>query len=185
MAVLVEDVRTLMEGVRPFVEKRIDEWMVAHPDFVPPADVPLTSGFCRGIAAGVEEILREQFPDWFWSVVGGHGVESYQDHFLDDEEADRSPGGMMDAQGEWCGHFWVRGGDPDDDHVGMIVDLSADQFGYEEVVVTELNDSRYREHWWLGIDDKVRPSERAWGMQLYAMWKLDHQPELSWQSLCA
>jgi hypothetical protein len=47
-------------------------------------------------------------------------------------------GGMQDTDGIWRGHYWCT----DADH---IVDLAADQFGWQPVLVVPANDARYRE----------------------------------------
>jgi hypothetical protein len=175
---LTKEVRELMEEVRPLVLARIEEWMDRNPYFARlPEGVPLTTGFCRGVAAGVAEILRETYPDCFWRVAGGFGLEYCSDmpeslsEFVNEEYF---PGGMVNQDGEWHGHFWVTGGDPDSDD-GLVVDLSADQFGHEEVVVTGAADPRYRENSLLGTEDMIRPSEKAWGMQLFAMWAIGRE----------
>lgn len=172
---LARSVYDLMIEVRPHVVARIEEWMDRNPGFErPPEGVPLTTGFCRGVAAGVAVILAERYPHCFWRVAGGFGIE-YGDaaspdlaEFIDEEFF---PGGMINAADEWHGHFWVTGGDPDSDE-GLVVDLSADQFGHDPVIVTQIEDPRYRENSLLGTDEMIRPSEQAWGMQLYAMWAI-------------
>lgn len=177
---LTRNVYDLMVEVRPYVEARIEEWMDRNPGFErPPEGVPLTTGFCRGVAAGVAEILGDAFPDCFWRVAGGFGVEYSRNtppnlaEFVDGE---CFPGGMVNESGEWHGHFWVTGGDPDSDE-GLIIDLSADQFGHEHVVVTHIEDPRYRENSLLGTDEMIRPSEKAWGMQLHAMWVIGREAQ--------
>lgn len=176
MTDLKAEVHEAMLALRPLVEERIHEWMEANPDFVQVSGAALTTGFCRGVAAGVQEVLRELFPDCFWRLAGGFGRE-YQSNPPPDiaefVELDRFPGGMRDEAGSWIGHFWVEGGDPDGDC--LIVDLSADQFGHEEVVVTDRSDVRYKDNCLLSDRDIARPSERAWGMQLFAMWAISRR----------
>jgi hypothetical protein len=179
---LAREIYNLMVEVRPYVEARIEEWMGRNPGFArPPEGVPLTTGFCRGVAAGVAVILAERYPECFWRVAGGFGIE-YGDEASPDlvefVDGECFPGGMVNGAGEWHGHFWVTGGDPDSDE-GLIVDLSADQFGHGPVVVTQIEDPRYRENSLLGTDDMIRPSERAWGMQLYAMWALGEKAHMA------
>ncbi len=178
---LARNVYDLMVEVRPYVEARIEEWIDRNPGFArPPKGAPLTTGFCRGVAAGIAVILAEAYPDCFWRVAGGFGIEygteaaSDLAGFVDGE---CFPGGMIDAAGEWHGHFWVTGGDPESDE-GLIVDLSADQFGHDPVVVTQIEDPRYRENSLLGTDEMIRPSEQAWGMQLYAMWVVGRKAQI-------
>ncbi len=178
---LAGNVYDLMIEVRPYVEARIEEWMDRNPGFERPnEDAPLTTGFCRGVAAGVAEILRASFPDCFWRVAGGFGAEYYTNtppNLAEFVDADCFPGGMVDQSGEWHGHFWVTGGDPDNDE-SLIIDLSADQFGHEDVVVTTIEDPRYRENSLLGADEMIRPSEKAWGMQLFAMWSIGRDAQV-------
>jgi len=160
---LRSEVYEAMVELRPFVEARIHEWMEKNPYFRVRDGAPLTTGFCRGIAAGVEEVLKERFPECYWRVAGGYGVE-----YCDDQPANLGdfadlgffPGGMVDECGEWNGHFWVVGGDPDSDHC-LIIDLSADQFGHAMVEVIDGDDQRYRENCLLGTSGMIRPLERA------------------------
>ncbi|NTF17009.1 hypothetical protein G6L37_01020 [Agrobacterium rubi] len=172
MSDLRDEVYEAMVELRPLVEERIYEWLAANPGHQPPSGVPLTTGFCRGVAAGVELILREMFPDCYWRVAGGFGVEyctDRPDNLGDFADLDLFPGGMVNDDDEWHGHFWVTGGDPDGDE-GVIVDLSADQFGHEPIVVTDSADVRYRENCLLGPHEKIRLSEHAWGTSLHGMW---------------
>lgn len=53
--------------------------------------------------------------------------------------------GAIDTAGQWCGHYWVVVRMPGGSE--FVVDITADQFGYEPVVVMSIGAARdrYRE----------------------------------------
>lgn len=119
---------------------------------------PLTRDLCKGAAYGLMLLLREAFPDAEWHVDGGWGIESERsvrsgraDRWVD---AARWPGGMLDPSGAWRGHYWVSGCQPDGTR--LVVDIAADQFGYEDLVIEPASDPRYRSN--------VRPDVPGYGL---------------------
>lgn len=65
--------------------------------------------------------------------------------------ADRA--GALDMSGRWCGHYWVEVQMPSGST--FVVDVTADQFGYEPVVVLPISQSmgRYRKGSQREVDD--------------------------------
>lgn len=74
----------------------------------------------------------------------------------------RKPAGIQ-VNGAWRGHAWLRVGD-------RILDITADQFGLPPVLLTAVNDPRYR-----AGPDRTRPEflaeEQRLATALYEQWK--------------
>jgi hypothetical protein len=134
-----------------------------------------TTGFCRGVAWGLMLVLQEEVPEIEWRVEGGWGVEAVSVTMPDGTprqdavgfvDAAAWPGGMVDRDGVWRGHFWVTGRASDGGRV--IVDLTADQFGWEDVVVEAADDPRYRSNLEPSrIPGDFTAAEKGWGVRLH------------------
>lgn len=74
---------------------------------------------CRFTSAFLSDVLG-----WEWRVAGG------------DPKYRGDEAGFFDGQ-MWQGHYWVTNGQ-------QIIDLTANQFGADEIVVTSMEDPRYR-----------------------------------------
>ena len=157
-------------ALRPALEAYAAEWRERY-SCPAPEGRAITSELCRGGAYGLLLHLRERIPDAEWRVDGGYGSEVRALTLADgsprpDLEAVidtlRWPGGMRDPAGVWRGHFWVRGRLADGTEV--VVDLTADQFGYDDVVVAPASDPRYRSNLRKDIADYgMTMPEMAWG----------------------
>ncbi len=119
------------------------EWLdaVTKEPSCPPGACP-AHGMCRATTALALSILREHDPEGEWGPDGGHptvrywnrGKSQFRTAYKDLD------GGMWDRLREaWDGHYWLKGG-----RDGVILDLTADQFGWEPVTVTGPEDARYR-----------------------------------------
>lgn len=117
------------------------------PDFVLPPDHGLVGshGMCRVTALSALPLLKEAFPDGRWRMVGGHPSILYGQDFPSGTFAPDLQGwdgGMWSERSHlWHGHYWVEGMSAGE---RVIVDLTADQFGWSPVVVTYGADERYR-----------------------------------------
>jgi hypothetical protein len=171
---LKQEVRAAMAELRPVVDAFIDEWMSNRPSLRDRMKgLPVTTGLCRGVSAGVQEVLEHRFPDCHWTVSGGFGEEysvDRPDSLHEFVDTARFPGGMVDLKGAWSGHFWVEGAHPDSADA-IIVDLAADQFGHDPILVIDASDPRYRDNSLLGQEDMIRPAERAWGLSVFERWE--------------
>jgi hypothetical protein len=143
----IADVARIAEDVREVVDVYIPVW-AGNTGYELPEGVPSTTGFCRGAAWAVVEVMRERLPDWDWRPDGGWGNEvgTLADGTLHPLDAAKMlpgswPGGMSDADGRFQGHFWALGSK---DGTEVVVDVTADQFGHGDVVVTSADDPRYR-----------------------------------------
>lgn len=167
-----QDIEVLMLSFRAVFEEGIRSWLSNRPELVEArGDVPLTTGFCRGAAAAVKLILDEDMPDGCWAVAGGLGLDL--DYMQEADagyfEPGEYPGGLRGKSGKWESHFWVEGVLPDGS--GVIVDISADQFGHEDVVVTDAEDPRYKKNYLGDHQAMVRPREDAWALWMVLGWR--------------
>ncbi|MCS4088662.1 hypothetical protein [Rhizobium sp. BK176] len=71
---------------------------------------------------------------------------------------------MLDTSGRWSGHFWIEG--VVDCGASVIVDLTADQFGYDPVILADRDDDRYRCNI-LSSYEPLNGTERKWGYGLF------------------
>jgi len=143
MALDVEAVAAEAERLREFLEPRWLDWKAGRW-----SDAPASAHMCRVSSLFAAQALAEAVGGT-WDVRGGW-AELPADLRPDEEETldiGSFPGGMRDASGAWQGHYWAYGYDLDDlDATGLIVDLTADQFGHAAVVVAHEDDPRYREN---------------------------------------
>jgi len=104
-------------------------------------------GMCRFTAAFLKPILDEM-TGHKWSVVAGFADFHLLDPGWDKKNgrpatafaAEDGVGGMIDKNGKWHDHYWLTDG-------ATIIDLTADQFGWEPVIVTPVTDDRYLVNW--------------------------------------
>jgi hypothetical protein len=142
----IERVRRVAAEVRAFLEPRWDAVHEAN-EKVPPDGKPPARDMCRLSSAFLQRVLEEEVPGEDWTVVGGDPLPGGD---VDPECG--TPGGCRDwSKGEWHGHYWVVGGGS-----GLVVDVTADQFGGEPVLVTE-DDSRHRKNYHQdAVEERVR-----------------------------
>ena len=122
--------------VRRFLEPRWIEFqrqrglvIASHP----------STGMCRLSAMFLLHVLERELPAGGWQCLGGSPDPA-------DEDVDPTlglPGGYRDGNGDWSGHYWIADGGFE-----LVVDVTADQFGGETVVVAEdATDNGYRENY--------------------------------------
>ena len=81
---------------------------------------------CRFTSGFLLPRLLDRFPQERWKVRSGAATPG-------PDTAGRwrfSPAGLQDRDGVWHSHYWIE------DHTGLIIDLTADQFGWSPVTVT-------------------------------------------------
>jgi hypothetical protein len=145
-------------------------------------DAGNTSGYCRSGSAALVQALRDKFPDCTWSFTGGYGDDTgtLNEHAKDYLDLEQYPGGLLDQDGQWRGHFWVEGKLPTGETI--IVDVTADQFGHEQLIVTDVEDHRYRKNVLPQHDEKVWvvEPETSFAAGVYYEWSSLHtQPRWS------
>lgn len=109
-------------SLRPFLEDCWRAWKVSIGN---PADAfeRLSAGMCGFTSSFMAGVLNDMVGGE-WTLAGGRPL---------------SGGGVRSACGAQAGHFWTVSAD------GVIVDLTADQFGLPTVVVTTERDPRYQQ----------------------------------------
>ena len=81
-------------------------------------------------------LLSTTYLYWLFKHAGVKGWEPAEGVGVDDQ-GNTDPGGMKGVDGRWYSHNWLVHSS------GMILDLTADQFGHDEIVLVEKGDPRY------------------------------------------
>lgn len=106
---------------------------------------------CRFTAAFLANVLGKP-----WRAVGGGCRYNFQGNSL------LSVGGFFDGT-NWQAHYWVTDGK-------RIVDLTANQFGAEPIIITSAKDPRYDANYWPSEVREalthVRARARQWAAEL-------------------
>jgi hypothetical protein len=97
-----------------------------HEKILTVSDITGTGGTCLYGAFLLSTVL-EKFGDCTTRVCGGDG---------------REDGGAVDPQGIWHGHYWVEGKTNAGEE--FAADVTADQFGWEKIVVLPIEEARAR-----------------------------------------
>lgn len=87
---------------------------------------PNPTGTCLYAAYLLRKAL-EQFADCEAFVRGGDGD---------------GDGGILGSDGLWYGHYWVEGKTFTGSH--FVADITADQFGYDQIIVMPFREARAR-----------------------------------------
>lgn len=123
-SVAISHLTTFATTIRQFLEPH---WLESHQGWGEVPDL-LSQYMCRYTSIFLATLLREQHGQDVWKIVGGRPPQS-------PTETDRV--GMLASDSTWNDHCWVEG-------LGLIVDITADQFGHAPVIVTPVSDPRYR-----------------------------------------
>lgn len=107
-------------SLRPFLERMWQEWKAFQGRPLDPFET-VSAGMCGFTSAFLAHAL-EALEGGIWKVSGGRPLAG---------------GGITCTSGRQNGHFWVESED------GVIVDLTADQFGLPAVIVTTSKDPRF------------------------------------------
>src|SRR5690606_4098612 len=125
-------------AVRTFLEPRWRSWKTERiPWVLEGVARPLSENMCRFSALFLAHVLEREVGGT-WHVDGGCSEPPDRADLLD-VDPERAPGGMADIEGGWRGHYWVV-----DDGWSTILDITADQFGWPPVLITDAEDRRYR-----------------------------------------
>lgn len=125
--------------LRSFLEDCWGAWQQERKPWVfEREDYHVAGGMCRFTAAFLLKALPEYLDD-DWFVAGGISRKEFGVAASGrDIDLNHLDGGMLSTNGEMESHYWVVG-----PRSGIIVDLAADQFGWDPVIVTEMDDERY------------------------------------------
>ncbi len=111
---------------RNFLEPR---WLSLHQLWGEPLVKKPSQYMCRYSSIFLKKVLNAATPE-LWQLVAGRPV-------LKEQEGTKEGGfGFYTSSGLFFDHCWVQS-------VDLIVDLTADQFGADEVIITPVKDSRY------------------------------------------
>lgn len=161
----VAAVRSVATEAREYLLGRFSEWKRERRYAIDEANPP-SKDMCRGAACALALILEAELGG-AWCVVGGWERRAEPTHVWDEYVDLRAvPGGMLDADGRWRGHYWVASQpDPEDPEAPRLyVDVTADQFGHEGVVVAREDDPRYRANLWeMTIEEELGAGAMHWG----------------------
>ncbi|WP_147480899.1 hypothetical protein [Pseudomonas amygdali] len=81
-------------------------------------------------------LLSTTYLYWLFKHAGLGGWEPMEG-VGQDEQGDDNPGGMVAVDGRWYSHNWLA------HHSGAILDLTADQFGHDQIILSSTSDPRY------------------------------------------
>lgn len=130
---------------------------------------------CRASAYATAQILRE-LTGQRWRVEAGWEYQPKYEEDYHKFRMDQFPGGMLDSSGAWKGHYWAASV-PVDGEPQLIVDLTADQFGHEDVIVTDSTDPRYRSNILpQTVDDELGHGSRIYGNKWAWDFILSYEP---------
>lgn len=121
----------LVTQVRLFMEPRWDARRAERHE-TRDLSVPASTSTCRFSALMVATVLSKA-TGIRWRIVGGSPVAEADFHDI----RTGGNGGIKDPYGTWHGHYWCVGNN-------MLVDVTADQFGWDPVVTGDAGDPRYR-----------------------------------------
>jgi hypothetical protein len=111
---------------RAFLEPR---WLTLHQSWGEAQPTIPSQYMCRYSSIFIQKILNT-YPNQSWQLVAGRplsrALEGRPDGLF----------GFCTASGLFFDHCWVQSAD-------LIVDLTADQFGAETVIITSVGDPRY------------------------------------------
>ncbi len=126
MSYLHQDLSKLCWETRKFLEPR---WFSLHQLWGDSQVEPLSKFMCRYTSIFLKTVLNVNIHP-SWRLVAGRPI------FSDDEGTEKGCFGFCTSDGFFFDHCWVQSGD-------LIVDITADRFGKDEVVITLAGDPRY------------------------------------------
>lgn len=123
----LQDIRTLLS--EHWINWKNDNNYTMDDDDTPSRDM------CRFTSVFLYRWLIENYPEEDWKIRGGIADRRLVKN--PDPAFTHEPYGGYQCHGIWFGHFWVEGDK-------NIIDLTADQFDGDEIIITDLNDPRYK-----------------------------------------
>lgn len=150
------DMLALVTEARAFLEPRWISFQRDDKTAGEPISTPSSKNMCRLSARFLLHVLEEAFPDDEWSIVGGAATPG-------EDTCGQWGGkhaGMQDTRGLWHGHYWLENLD------GLVVDITADQFDWEPVIVIQSDDGGYA---------RYRANYADWALQ-------EHMRRVAWMS---
>jgi hypothetical protein len=120
------DLLSLCSQARQFLEPR---WLLLHQSWEDPQPEVISKYMCRYTSIFLKAILNGG-ADASWRLVAGRPIaEKY-------EGTEKGCFGFRTSNGLFFDHCWLQSAD-------LIVDITADQFEDEAIVITPIGDPRY------------------------------------------
>ena len=115
----------LASDCRRFLEPH---WLETHKSWGEETPDPFSRWMCRYSSIFLALVFHERLGSG-WTIVGGRPQ-------LQLNATPQGAVGIFATNGTWNDHCWLEGN-------GLVVDITADQFGYPPVIVTVVDDIRY------------------------------------------
>lgn len=96
-------------------------------------------GMCRLYSVVLKEYLDTIYPDIKWNFSGGwqKSISMSSKEMSDYIDLTNPDGGMLSSYSEeYESHYWIQGNE-------LNLDIYADQFGYDEIMITDIKDNIY------------------------------------------
>jgi hypothetical protein len=126
-------------------------------------DSTWSSGLCRQSSFFVKSILKQTLNE-NWSIAGGFLVKKDMDgrdyvkkQLYKDIEAREEPLSLFEGNVLVTNKFEVYGAHWWLERKGIILDLSADQFGHESIILTTADDQRYKKEKSMSNMNAIKP----------------------------
>lgn len=126
----MNNIKPLLTELKNFLEPKWNEKHVHFSSLKGDRYDPKTPDYkmCRYTALFLQYTLKSA-TGLNWNIEGG---DVWPPKFM--------TGGIKAKDGEWQGHYWVR-------HKDIIVDLTATQFGYDEIIITNKDNENYQSNY--------------------------------------
>lgn len=126
--------RQLKAALAPVRDLLCQEWDWLKRDMPDHVREPLSQDMCRLSTAYLYSLFHHAGMTG-WSPAEGHP-------FIDDFNVDSAhpTGGLLSRDQVWKAHAWLE------HDQGWILDLTADQFGYAEIMIARSTDSRFKKN---------------------------------------
>ncbi len=122
-----DDLLILCITVRTFLEPK---WIQAHDSWGDRPEIPSTY-MCRYTSIFLKHVLNSTSQSW--QLAAGRPLEREHDGTSKGQFGFRTPDGLF------FDHCWLQTED-------VIVDITADQFGAQKIIITTVGDSRYSQN---------------------------------------
>lgn len=119
------DLSDFIVKLRLFLEEKWIEWKVTHWHKNGVNRQESSQNMCGLSSLFLKKALEEEYKN-IWRIAGGVSSKN---------------GGFIKNNGEIESHLWVVC-----DELKIIIDITADQFGYSSIIITNINDKRYLEN---------------------------------------
>jgi hypothetical protein len=125
----MNNLKNELQELRFFLEDKWKEWKINN-NYTIDDDDTLSRDMCRFTSVFLYRWLIDKYPEYDWKIKGG--ISNRQFNKLENYDLQ----GGYNCHDIWFGHFWIQ-------NENTIIDLTADQFNGDEIIMTSINDKRY------------------------------------------